>query len=70
MERYGRGQNPPGRREEWMLERVLSGEVSPQVVGQLLEISRYELQSRLRGLITDRAEQIWNETPTGRYRDL
>jgi hypothetical protein len=53
-ERKGR---PP---EEWLLEQVLSGTANPEMAPYLIGISSRELQSRLRGLIDQRAaEQGW-----------
>lgn len=54
-------QNEPGRKdrppEEWLLEQVLTGMANPDVVPYVMGISTRELQSRLRGLIDQRAEE-------------
>lgn len=42
---------------EWLLEQVLTGTANPEVVPYLIGISSRELQSRLRGLIDQRAEE-------------
>jgi hypothetical protein len=54
-------QNEPWRKsrppEEWLLEQVLTGMANPDVVPYVMGISTRELQSRLRGLIDQRAEE-------------
>lgn len=50
----GRKGRPP---EEWLLEQVLSGTANPEMAPYLIGISSRELQSRLRGLIDQRAEE-------------
>lgn len=43
--------------EEWLLEQVLCGTANPEMAPYLIGISSRELQSRLRGLIDQRAEE-------------
>jgi hypothetical protein len=50
----GRKGRPP---DEWLLEQVLCGTTNPEVAPYLIGISTRELQSRLRGLIDQRAEE-------------
>ena len=57
QEESGRKGRPP---EDWLLEQVLNGSANPEVVPYLIGISSRELQSRLRSLIDQRAdEQGW-----------